>query len=1469
MDIADITPENVAKAVGGTLERNRRNIICRCPVHETNGSHNPSLVLTITDARRIIFHCRSQRCDDKHFRTICNHLVEKCGLPRSHVGGNRAVQDEIHYAYHHADGAYSWTKIKYFTPGGKKRFVIKTWQESTEQWTTGRPKDAVLLYNLTTIKHVVGQGPAMPLLIVEGEKDVSTAGDLGVLATTSADGASSWRVEDTQTLINLGVTKVVVCPDNDGPGIEHGIRVAKTFTQTGVEVKWLELEGAKDLSEWAPNQAQPDALLKELIDAAPLFDAEALDWRSKLKMAGRNAGHTYRGDIYNMSLALRHEPHLKSCFVWNDFRHQVEVASKTPWCRLEWWTPENLTPIGHRKVRDADYSELGNYLTQTYDLGGCQMAPSRVAVHTVAHRHIFDELKSWRRTFPAWDGVNRSNWLATYAGADTKAHSAEYLTLIGMKFLMQVLNRAFNPGAKADYSLVFTAGQGAFKDSVFETMFAPYYREGIPSPRVSQADFALGLAGAIVAHAAEMSAWRKADVEEQKAALTRRSDYGRRAYDYEFYEYLRRCCLVFSTNDIEFLLDATGNRRYWVVQIIRDRVDIEALRRDRYQILAEALARLEAGELHWPTPEEEERIIDPERQKFMPEAALEILAILERYITEEPKTTRPNRPDFSWKWEPRPQPLGELYLDDFFHQCFGMYTAIKRNGLDRASKRDVSYCTTWLRENGWQRVKKRLPDGQRVYVWRVSNEKQDRHSGTPSGPPNELKASKSGLATIEETGASNGATASVGDAAGEILPAVHPRNDQVLPENRRIIDTRTALSSRSTQNHPYNDSLSEIFCEEDSSKKIHFWKVREKIVLGGPTGDGVVLPAVAPTPVSMADLDEVFDRSCFLALDVETTGLDATRDGLRTVQFCDGKSAAVVVFDRPVPARALVVLAEFLDGRRVVAHNARFEGSWFHAAGIDLVLDDTVLMFSAVRGTRSLRGGKLVGGGGGRISLASLAMMVLGETLDKSQQTSDWAAAELTDEQLRYALNDAVVTHRVFEALREELHKKSEQHGVDIAAGYEDMRFSAAMAHKMERAGVEFDVEAHAAWIARKLEPVAALEAHLATLDPALTPECIASPVQLDKLFRQRLDLYAPAARRPALLRWPKTEKKRRLAFGREDLAAVLTGVPLMDSERRLVEALYTRAEQVSGLATFGEAFSAHVVDGRLYGQLHAGGTVTGRYTSTDPNLQNIPTDSEFRGFFRAGAGRMLVDADYSQLELRVFAALSSDAEMIQAFEDGWDYHDLIVQRLGCTRRQAKGVNFGIIFGMSAATLAEDIGVDEETAGAYVRGWDEQAPDGARWRASLPRLYAAEQGLRTARRWIDYLDDEEADISSSTRPKNYPVQGGAADVMHRAMRLLLERHSDWPGHAKPVLTIHDEILVEADADQADAFGSLLANLMIEAFCDVFPKGPTRFLVIPGIGSTWAAAKADGSEREKALRAAFNNDRQERAACESH
>jgi ribonuclease D len=319
-------------------------------------------------------------------------------------------------------------------------------------------------------------------------------------------------------------------------------------------------------------------------------------------------------------------------------------------------------------------------------------------------------------------------------------------------------------------------------------------------------------------------------------------------------------------------------------------------------------------------------------------------------------------------------------------------------------------------------------------VWRAPDDLFSPHSTPP-------EASELGCASTTQTDVAD--VADVADIAGvvdRIRPEAHPGSPDANLGNHSKTISNQALASfflRHTQERVNIELPGENF----EGKYFYSVGVYKKSSLGVPNLDG-------PLPATLADLEDTFPRDRFLTLDVETTGLTAACDGVRTVQLADGESAAMLIFDRPVPARALVVLADFLRGRRVVAHNARFEVSWLHQAGIELVLDDTVLLFSAVRGTRLPKGSKYSGGGGGRVSLAALAAMVLGEVLDKSQQVSDWAAPTLSAEQLAYALNDAIVTHRIWEALRAELHRKSRQYGVDIVAGYEDMRFSAALAHR-------------------------------------------------------------------------------------------------------------------------------------------------------------------------------------------------------------------------------------------------------------------------------------------------------------------------------------------------------------------------------------------------------------------------------------
>ena len=353
---------------------------------------------------------------------------------------------------------------------------------------------------------------------------------------------------------------------------------------------------------------------------------------------------------------------------------------------------------------------------------------------------------------------------------------------------------------------------------------------------------------------------------------------------------------------------------------------------------------------------------------------------------------------------------------------------MKRQGLDRASKRDITYCTTWLRANGWRRVEKRQPDGQKVVVWRAPDGQRER--SFQSDPSTEL-----GSALAESEGVAAGGSGQATQVAGSsddgFSSAEGVRPTQVRPKKglgsdlkQDLIDCATYTfrgeTVSPTQNNLYNDLPGEIFSKEGAQEFSYVTLLGENC-LGGTSLDGL-------SPATLDQLEAAFPRDRFLALDIETSGLSAVSDGVRTVQFADGEKCRPSDLRPPRRRHALwLYWPIFSRGRRVVVHNARFEGSWFRQAGIDVVLDDTALLFSAVRGMRhpGKQKDKYRDQGGGRISLADLVLMVLNETLDKSEQTSDWSLPTLTSSQLTYALTDAIVTHRLWEALWSELQVKS------------------------------------------------------------------------------------------------------------------------------------------------------------------------------------------------------------------------------------------------------------------------------------------------------------------------------------------------------------------------------------------------------------------------------------------------------------
>ena len=256
--------------------------------------------------------------------------------------------------------------------------------------------------------------------------------------------------------------------------------------------------------------------------------------------------------------------------------------------------------------------------------------------------------------------------------------------------------------------------------------------------------------------------------------------------------------------------------------------------------------------------------------------------------------------------------------------------------------------------------------------------------------------------------------------------------------------------------------------------------------------------------------------------------------------------------------------------------------------------------------------------------------------------------------------------------------------------------------------------------------------------------------------------------------------------------------------------------------------------DGRIHSTLNQTETRTGRISSAEPNLQNIPVRTEqgreLRRFFIADEGKVLVDADYSQIELRVLAALADDKNMISAFLSGADIHSITAsQVMGVAledvtpddRRKAKAVNFGIVYGIGAFSLSNDIGVSVTEADRYIKGYLANYSGVAAFMENAKKS-AKEKGYAETyfgrRRYLPELQEKNA-IRRGFGERvamNMPIQGTAADIIKIAMIRVYERlKAEYP-EAKLIMQVHDELIIETPEKDAESIVSLLKDTMENA-----------------------------------------------------
>jgi DNA polymerase I len=564
--------------------------------------------------------------------------------------------------------------------------------------------------------------------------------------------------------------------------------------------------------------------------------------------------------------------------------------------------------------------------------------------------------------------------------------------------------------------------------------------------------------------------------------------------------------------------------------------------------------------------------------------------------------------------------------------------------------------------------------------------------------------------------------------------------------------------------------------------------------------------------VNEAGLETVrgaLEETTVVGLDTETTGLNPRTDRVRLLSLdCDtndGGRFPYLIDCFQVDPRPLW---EALASRPLILQNAVFDLQFLAALGFEPAapVHDTMLLSQLLHGTRQVRGFH---------GLGQIAERELGREIDKAEQRSDWTG-QLTPKQLRYAADDAAVLRPLYEALTTKLK------AADLARVAEiEGRCLPAMAW-LCRCGTPFD---RGAWEALAQEAEAAAADLARRLDEAAPPR----PGRL-----MRADSWNWSS--------PEQVKEAFAALGvtlesSDDDALAGVDLPLAELLRE-----HRAASKRAG--TYGLDWLKHVADdGRVYAGWRQVGADSGRQSCSDPNLQNLPRDVRYRRCFAAPPGRTLVKGDYSQIELRIAAKIADDRAMLDAYGRGEDLHIQTARMvLGLEvvtkqhRQLAKALNFGLLFGMGSKGFRiyarSQYGVDltEQEATHYRAAFFEAYPGLARWHAKVRRARAKESRTLAGRRRL--FDDKTPD----TWRLNSPVQGTGADGLKLALALLWERRADCPG-AFPVLTVHDEIVVEADADKAEAAKTWLVQAMVDGMAPLI--APVPCVVDASIGRTWA------------------------------
>ena len=595
-------------------------------------------------------------------------------------------------------------------------------------------------------------------------------------------------------------------------------------------------------------------------------------------------------------------------------------------------------------------------------------------------------------------------------------------------------------------------------------------------------------------------------------------------------------------------------------------------------------------------------------------------------------------------------------------------------------------------------------------------------------------------------------------------------------------------------------------------------------------------------------IDRIYERG-YVAVDTETTGLDTMRVDLVGISLCveageacyipliHKESAGDDLFASDELAEgqistnvALTMLKPMLQDESIlkIGQNMKYDAKIFARVGIDVApIDDTMLLSYALHAGLHNHG------------MDALSERYLDHKPIPIKPLLGAGKSAITFDKVKiadavpYAAEDADITLRLWQLFKPKLHVEQ------VTTVYETMeRPLIPVLAEMEMHGIKVDRDALSRMSNTFAQKMAGLEADIHAL--AGRPFNVGSPKQLGEILFDEMGLEGG-----------KKGKTGAYATGvdvLEDLAANGHDLPVRVLDWRQLSKLKS---------TYTDALQEHInpETGRVHTSYSISGANTGRLSSSDPNLQNIPVRSEdgrrIREAFIADEGKVLLSLDYSQIELRILAHIADISALKQAFRDGHDIHAMTASEMFNVpmdemtpeiRRQAKAINFGVIYGISGFGLARNLRIPRKEAQGFIDRYFERFPEIRTYMDDTVE-YAKEH------KYVKTLFGRKIHTPeiASKGPRagfakraviNAPIQGTAADIIRRAMVRMPDAIANLP--AKMLLQVHDELIFEVEKDAVDDVTKVVRGVMEGAAMPAV-KLDVPLIVDAGIGANWAEA----------------------------